>query len=654
MSDNAVNIIKINLPDGSIRELQSGSTVADLAKNISEGLLRNAVAAEIQGEVVGLDTILKDGDTVTILTSKDPKALAVLRHSTSHIMAQAVQKLFPGTKLAIGPSIENGFYYDFDIPGSALTPEDLAKIEEEMNALVKQELVFEKYSIPNVQQQITDFREEGEVYKAELLMEHAQHNPTLYLTKNKDGEVLWNDLCRGPHLPSTKFIKAFKLLNVAGAYWRGDEKNKMLQRIYATAFWTKDDLQAYLTQLEEAERRDHRKLGTQLDLFSIREEVGSGLVLWHPNLALIREQVENYWREEHRRRGYVIVNTPHIAKPDLWHISGHMDHYADNMFFVKADDQDFVLKPMNCPLHMLIYQANRYSYRNLPLRMAELGTVYRNERSGALAGMTRVRGFTQDDAHIFCTLDQFVDEIIAVIDFVDYTLKMFDMTYEVELSTRPEKFVGEIENWDKAEAGLKDALTKKGIPYEINEGDGAFYGPKIDFKLKDAIGRTWQGATVQLDFNLPQRFELKYQDKDGSMQTPVMLHRVIFGSMERFMGILVEHYAGAFPTWLAPEQVTVIPIADRHVDYAAEVYNKLRDQGFRVRIDDRSESMNYKIREAQNKKIPYMLVMGDKEIEECKVAIRARGRGQIGVLSVDEFASKLQNEVKTKGKEIVE
>lgn len=645
------NMINIILPDGSNIELEKDSTVSDLAGKISEGLKRNAVAGDINGKIVDITSKLSDGDKVRILTSKDPESIAVMRHSTSHIMAQAVQNLFPSAKLAIGPSIENGFYYDFDIPDHTLSIDDLPKIEEEMKNLIKQELTFECQLIKNPQEQVTDFREDGEIYKAELLTEHINDNPTLYITKNKEGKALWNDLCRGSHLPSSKFIKAFKLLSVAGAYWRGSEKNKMLQRIYATAFWSKEELDAYIHQLEEAEKRDHRKLGNQLDLFSVRDEVGSGLVLWHPNLAVLREEIENYWRREHRKRGYVIVNTPHIAKPDLWVQSGHMDHYSENMFMVKADDQDFVLKPMNCPFHMLIFQSNRHSYRSLPLRMAELGTVYRNERSGALSGMTRVRGFTQDDAHIFCTLDQFVDEIIGVIDFVDYTLKMFEMDYEVELSTRPESFVGSIENWDKAEAGLKEALDKKGLKYDINEGDGAFYGPKIDFKLKDAIGRTWQCATIQLDFNLPERFDLKYQEKDGSMQTPVMLHRVIFGSMERFAGMLIEHYSGAFPTWLAPEQVVVIPIADRHAEYAQSVYEALRDQEVRVRLDDRSESMNYKIRDAQTKKVPYMLVLGDKEIANSQVAVRARGKGDIGTKEVGEFVNLLKKEIETKGKE---
>ena len=590
---------------------------------------------------------------------KNNETLSILRHSTSHIMAQAVQKLFPSAKLAIGPAVENGFYYDFDLTdGHAFTEDDLSKIEDEMKNIVKQNLTFEKYVIPDVDAQIAEFKNEGEIYKAELLEEHKNDCPTLYLTKDKDGNVLFNDLCAGPHLPNTSFIKAnaFKLLKVAGAYWRGNEKNKMLQRIYATAFWNKEDLQGYLTFLEEAEKRDHRKLGAKLDLFSTREELGGGLVLWHPNLAVVREEIENYWRSEHRKRGYVIVNTPHIAKSKLWEISGHADHYRDNMFFIQKDedsDEQFILKPMNCPFHILIYQANRYSYRSLPLRMAELGTVYRKEKSGALSGLTRVQGFTQDDAHIFCTPEQLVDEINEIIDFVADTMAIFNMKFEVELSTRPESYVGEIENWNRAEAGLKEAMDRRGMKYEINEGDGAFYGPKIDFKVKDAIGRTWQCATIQLDFNLPERFDIKYQDKDGSMKTPVMLHRVIFGSMERFHGILIEHYAGAFPTWLAPTQVSVVPISnDKHTEYAETVYKKLRAAGIRANLDDRSESMNYKIREAlQDKKIPYVLLIGDKEIEANSVAVRARGIGQAGVMPVDEFIAKITEEIKSRSSE---
>ena len=590
---------------------------------------------------------------------KNESTLGVLRHSTSHIMAQAVQKLFPRAKLAIGPATDTGFYYDFDLTdGHAFTEEDLAKIEEEMKNIVKQNLTFEKYVIPDVDAQIAEFKSEGEIYKAELLEEHRNDNPTLYLTKDKEGNVLFNDLCAGPHLPNTSYIKpnAIKLLKVAGAYWRGNEKNKMLQRIYATAFWTKEDLADYLHFIEEAEKRDHRKLGAKLDLFSTRDELGGGLVLWHPNLAVVREEIENYWRTEHRKRGYVIVNTPHIAKSKLWEISGHADHYRENMFFIQKDedsDEQFILKPMNCPFHILIYQSNRYSYRSLPLRMAELGTVYRKEKSGALSGLTRVQGFTQDDAHVFCTPEQLVDEINEIIDFVADTMDIFKMDFEVELSTRPESYVGELENWNRAEAGLKEAMDRRGMKYEINEGDGAFYGPKIDFKVKDAIGRTWQCATIQLDFNLPERFGIKYQDKDGSMKTPVMLHRVIFGSMERFHGILIEHYAGAFPTWLAPTQVAIVPISnEKHVDFAEEVYKKMRNAGIRAKLDDRSESMNYKIRESlQDKKIPYVVVIGDKEIEQNALAVRARGIGQVGTISVDEFISKIENEILTRASE---
>ena len=587
---------------------------------------------------------------------KNNETLHILRHSASHIMAQAVQKLFPNAKLAIGPAVENGFYYDFDLENHAFSEEDLANIEAEMKNILKQNLVFEKYQIPDVQKQIEEFKAQGEIYKAELLEEHKNDNPTLYLTKDKDGNILFNDLCSGPHVPNTSFIKgnAIKLLKVAGAYWRGNEKNKMLQRIYATAFWTKEDLDKYLNFLEEAQKRDHRKVGSALDLFSVREEIGGGLVLWHPNLAIVREEIENYWRSEHRKRGYVIVHSPQIAKSKLWELSGHIDHYRENMFFIQKDSEDdeqYIVKPMNCPFHIMIYQANRHSYRSLPLRMAELGTVYRREKSGALSGLTRVQGFTQDDAHIFCTPEQLVDEINAIIDFVADTMKIFNMEFEVELSTRPESYVGDLKNWELAEAGLKEAMDKRGMNYEINEGDGAFYGPKIDFKVKDAIGRTWQCATIQLDFNLPERFDIKYQDKDGQLKTPVMLHRVIFGSMERFHGILIEHCA--FPMWLAPQQVCVVPIAERHNDYAKEIYDKLFKTGIRATLDDRSESMGYKIRDAlQGHKIPYVLVVGDKEIEENKVSIRIRGIGEAGKLTLDDFIAKAQDKIQSKTQDL--
>ncbi len=586
---------------------------------------------------------------------KNNETLHVLRHSASHIMAQAVQSLFPHAKLAIGPATDSGFYYDFDLDEHTFTQEDLVKIEEKMKEILKQNLSFEKVSVEDVDAQINEFKSQGEIYKAELLEEHRNDGPTLYLTKDKDGNVLFNDLCAGPHVPNTSYIKgnAIKLLKIAGAYWRGNEKNKMLQRIYATAFWNKEDLENYLHVLEEAEKRDHRKLGTQLDLFSVREEIGGGLVLWHPNLATVREEIENYWRTEHRKRGYVIVNTPQIAKSKLWEISGHIDHYRENMFFIQKeneDDEQYIVKPMNCPFHIMIYQANRHSYRSLPLRMAELGTVYRKEKSGALSGLTRVQGFTQDDAHIFCTPEQLVDEINGIIDFVADTMDIFKMSFEVELSTRPESYVGKLENWNLAEAGLKEAMDRRGMKYDINEGDGAFYGPKIDFKVKDAIGRTWQCATIQLDFNLPERFDIKYQDKDGQLKTPVMLHRVIFGSMERFHGILIEHFAGAFPTWLAPTQVSVVPISnEKHADFAENVYKKLRENGIRAILDDRSESMNYRIREnLQDKKVPYVVVVGDKEQESNSVAIRQRGVGQIGTKSVDEFVEMILDEIKTR------
>lgn len=586
---------------------------------------------------------------------KNKETLHVLRHSASHIMAQAVQSLFPHAKLAIGPATDTGFYYDFDLDEHTFTEEDLTKIEDKMKEILKQNLTFEKYDVEDVDAKIAEFKAQGEIYKAELLEEHRNDHPTLYLTKDKDGNVLFNDLCAGPHVPNTSYIKgnAIKLLKVAGAYWRGNEKNKMLQRIYATAFWTKEDLADYLHMLEEAEKRDHRKLGAKLDLFSVREEIGAGLVLWHPNLYTVREEIENYWRTEHRKRGYVIVQTPQLAKSKLWELSGHIDHYKENMFFIQKeneDDDQYIVKPMNCPFHILIYQSQRHSYRSLPLRMAELGTVYRREKSGALSGLTRVQGFTQDDAHIFCTPEQLVDEINNIIDFVADTMAIFKMGFEVELSTRPESYVGSIENWDLAEAGLKEAMDKRGMKYDINEGDGAFYGPKIDFKVKDAIGRTWQCATIQLDFNLPERFDIKYQDKDGQLKTPVMLHRVIFGSMERFHGILIEHFAGAFPTWLAPTQVAVVPISnEKHADFAEKVYKKLREQGIRAYLDDRSESMNYRIREnLQDKKVPYVAVVGDKEIDANSVAVRQRGVGQIGTKTVDEFVDMILDEIKTR------
>lgn len=636
--------IKITLKDGSVKEFAAGTTLLDIAKSISQKLGKQALLAVVDGVNKDLSDKLEHDAAVEFVTLDTPEGLHAIRHTAAHVMAQAIQHLFPDVKFAIGPAIANGFYYDLDSEHT-FTPEDLQAIEKEMAKIVKQNIPLQRAELPR-SEALAMFAAKDEKYKVELINDLPED---AIISTYTQGD--FTDLCAGPHCPSTGRVKAFKLQSIAGAYWRGNEKNKMLQRIYATAYWNKEDLQDYLTFIEEAEKRDHRKLGTQLDLFSTREELGGGLVLWHPNLATVREQIENYWREEHRKRGYVIVNTPQIAKSKLWEISGHMDHYKENMFFVQKDedsDEQFVVKPMNCPFHILIYQANRYSYRSLPLRMAELGTVYRKEKSGALAGLTRVQGFTQDDAHIFCTPEQLVDEINAIIDFVADTMAIFKMSFEVELSTRPESFVGEIENWNKAEAGLKEAMDRRGMKYEINEGDGAFYGPKIDFKVKDAIGRTWQCATIQLDFNLPARFDIKYQDKDGSMKTPIMLHRVIFGSMERFHGILIEHYAGAFPTWLAPTQVSIVPISnEKHADFAEQVYKKMRAAGIRVKLDDRSESMNYKIRESlQDKKIPYVCVIGDKEIEAGAVAVRKRGVGQVGTKSVDEFISEIEQEIK--------
>lgn len=649
MSNITENLISIILPDGSKMEVEKDSTVADVAKKIAEGLFKKAIAAKVNDQVVDLYTPLEDGQEVKILTSNDEESLNVLRHSTAHIMAQAVQNLFPQAKIAIGPNISTGFYYDFLIPEHNLTPEDLPKIEEEMKKIIKSTQKFVKKPIQNPKATLEEFKKAGEKYKAELLEEYANQNPTLYACVDTDGNAVWNDFCRGPHIPDTRFIKTFKLLSVAGAYWRGDEKNDVLQRIYGTAFWKKEDLEAYLEWLKEAEKRDHRKLGNQLDLFSIKEECGPGLILWHPNLSVVREEIENYWRSEHRKRGYDIVYSPHIAKSKLWDISGHNSHFKENMFYMDIDDQEYVLKPMNCPFHILIYQAQRRSYRHLPLRWGELGTVYRYEKSGALHGMTRVRGFTQDDAHIFCTPEQFIDEIKAIIDFVDYTLKLFGMTYTVELSTRPEgKSVGSIEIWEKAEAGLKQALADYNMDYELNEGDGAFYGPKIDFKLKDAIGRTWQGATIQLDFNLPERFDLKYSASSGNLETPVMIHRVIFGTMERFIGVLIEHYAGAFPSWLSPDQVLIIPVSEKHFDYSEKVTKQLKDAGFRARLDDRSETVGHKIREGQLSKVPYMLILGDKEIEANNITLRVRSKGDIGSKDLNEFISKLREEIDSK------
>ncbi|MBU6450361.1 MAG: threonine--tRNA ligase [Cyanobacteria bacterium REEB67] len=641
--------IKVKLPDGSSRSVNSGESSAELAKSISQGLYRNAVGALINGELLDLYTPLKEGDEVKILTAKDPEAIELLRHSTAHVMAQAVQNIFPGAKIAIGPTIDDGFYYDFEIADHTLTPDDLGKIEAEMKKIADANQRLVRYNIPDVDKQLDEFRSQGEKFKVELLTEHRDHNPTLYLMQDKDGKTIWNDLCRGPHLPSTKDIKAFKLLKVSGSYWRGDEKKEHLQRIYATAWWSKQDLEDYLKRLEEAEKRDHRKLSKELDLFSTHDEVGPGLIFWHPNLATVRDCIETYWRAEHRKRGYVFVYTPHIANEQLFAISGHLENYSENMYSpMDIDGQPYRAKPMNCPGHIMIYKSKLHSYRDLPIRMAELGTVYRYERSGVLHGMLRVRGFTQDDSHIFCTPEQLEDEIGGIVDLIESLMTTFGYTYKAYLATKPEKALGSDEEWDFATKALEGAMKKRGMPYEVDAGGGAFYAPKIDVKLFDAIGREWQGPTVQVDLNLPDRFDVCYIGQDGNRHKAIMVHRAVLGSLERFVGGLIEHYAGAFPLWLAPTQVVVMPISDRHADEAKKLVALLADNDIRVQLDERSETVNYRIREAQVQQIPYMVVLGDKEVEAGIVAVRHRRGGSLGTMKPEELLAKLKEEIRTK------
>ncbi len=645
MTQSQVAPVEVLLPDGSKKSMEPGSTAADLAKSISEGLFRKSVGALINKEICDLYTELKQGDVVQILTEKDKESIELLRHSTAHVMAEAVQSLFPQARIAIGPTIEDGFYYDFEIPDHNITSDDLTKIEERMTEIVKQNQQIVRHCIENVDEQIAIFKQQGEKFKAELLEEHRDHNPTLYLMKDKDGTVVWNDLCRGPHLPNTSFIKAFKLMKVSGSYWRADEKREHLQRVYATAWWSKKDLDDYLKKLEEAEKRDHRKLAKQLDLFSVHEEVGPGLIFWHPNLATVRDVIEDFWRKEHRRRGYQFVYTPHIASEELYRVSGHLENYGENMYApMDIDGDPYRCKPMNCPGHIMIYKNRLRSYRDLPLRFAELGTVYRYERSGVLHGMLRVRGFTQDDSHIFCTPEQLEGEIDGVLDLIDKLMTTFGYTYKCYLSTRPEKYLGTDEEWAMATGGLESALIKRGIDYEVDEGGGVFYAPKIDVKLFDAIGREWQGPTIQVDLNLPKRFDVSYIGEDGSRHQAVMVHRAVLGSMERFCGGLIEHYAGSFPFWLAPTQVAVLPIADRHHDFCDKLMTRLLDNDFRAQLDARAETVNYRIREAQMQQTPYMVVIGDKEQEEGKVALRHRRDGQIGLLTVDELIERFKKE----------
>jgi len=563
--------------------------------------------------------------------------LDIMRHSTAHVMAHAVRNLFPGVKIAIGPSIEDGFYYDFDNP-TPFTPEDLGKIEEEMRRIISADAKFLRRDINKAEAERI-FADEP--YKLELIREIPEETVTIY---EEDGFI---DLCRGPHVESTGKIGAFKLLSIAGAYWRGDERNKMLQRIYGTAWETPEQLADYLHKLEEAERRDHRKIGRELELFSIEDEVGPGLVLWHPKGALVRKIIEDFWRDEHYKGGYELVMTPHIAKQELWATSGHLDFFAENMYGpMEVEGAAYRIKPMNCPFHLAIYKSKVRSYREMPIRWAELGTVYRFERSGTLHGLIRVRGFTQDDAHILCREDQLDEEIKRVLNFVISMLSRFGFNeYGVYLSTMPEKHVGEVESWEKATAALKSALDDKGLDYKVDEGGGAFYGPKIDVKIKDAIGREHQCSTIQVDFNEPERFDITYIGEDGERHRPIMIHRALLGSLERFFAVLVEHYAGAFPLWLSPVQVMLIPIADRHISYCETVVSKLTEAGLRAKIDKRNEKTGFKIREAQIQKIPYMLVVGDREVENGEVSVRARDKGDLGAQNMDEFISAIKQEL---------
>ena len=631
--------IRVTLPDGSERVLAEGTTVRDLAASIGAGLAKAAIAGKIDGAEVDLVAPLVEGARVEIITEKSPEALEIIRHSTSHLMAQAVKELFPQAKVTIGPAVENGFYYDFDVD-HAFTPEDLEKIEARMRELAKADLKIERQDLVK-NEAIRLFTEMGEPYKIELIEAIGDNTVSLY----RQGDFV--DLCRGPHLPSTSFCKAFKLTTLAGAYWRGDEKNKMLQRVYGTAFADKKELDAYLERLEEAKRRDHRKLGRELDLFSFSDEVGAGFAIWHPKGAMLRTILEDFERKEHLKRGYDIVVGPQILKTELWQRSGHYDNYRENMYFTEVEGQGFGIKPMNCLSHMMIYKSQLRSYRDLPLRFFELGTVHRHERAGVLHGLLRVRCFTQDDAHILCAPEQLDAEIKGVISFVNDVMAIFGFEYEMELSTRPEKSIGSDEDWERATGALLGALKASGRPYEINEGDGAFYGPKIDIKLRDSLDRRWQCATIQCDFTLPERFDLTYVDADGNRKRPVMVHRVILGSIERFIGVLIEHFAGNFPLWLSPVQAVVLTVTDSQIPYASEVFELLRARGIRVQKDFRNEKLGHTIREAQLQKIPYMLVVGDKEVENGTVTPRFRDGSNIAAMQPDEFASFVHEEVKS-------
>jgi threonyl-tRNA synthetase len=632
-----MNKISVSLPDGSIKELDQGATLYDLAASIGAGLAKASIAGKIDGRLVDLHSTLENGATVEIITEKSPEALEIIRHSTSHLMAQAVKALFPKAKVTIGPAIENGFYYDFDVD-VPFSPEDLEKIEAKMKDLAKANLKVERQVLTKAEA-IKLFQDMGEEYKVELIEDLDAEMVSLY----RQGDFI--DLCRGPHLPSTGFCRAFRLTSIAGAYWRGDENRKMLQRIYGTAFADKKELDAYLARLEEAKRRDHRKLGRELDLFSFSDEVGAGLVIWHPKGAMLRTILEDFERKEHLKRGYDIVLGPQILKKELWERSGHYENYRENMYFTEIDGQSYGIKPMNCLSHMMIYKSQLRSYRDLPLRYFELGTVHRHERAGVLHGLLRVRGFTQDDAHILCTPEQLDAEIKGVISFVNDVMGIFGFEYEMELSTRPEKSIGSDEDWERATCALLGALKDSGRPFEINEGDGAFYGPKIDIKLRDALDRRWQCATIQCDFTLPDRFDLTYVDADGERKRPVMVHRVVLGAIERFVGVLIEHFAGNFPVWLSPVQAIIVTVTDNQIPYAQKVSEDMRSAGLRVEKDFRNEKLGFKIREAQLQKIPYMLVIGDKEVETGTVAPRFRDGKNLSSMKPCDFVEYIKDEV---------
>ena len=630
--------VKIILPDGSAKEYAAGTTLGEAVKQLSNSLAKKVLAANVNGELTDLREELVDGSEVAFLTFEEDGGKHTLRHTASHILAQAVKRLWPEAKLAIGPAIDKGFYYDIDMEHT-LTPEDLGKIEKEMSRIVKENLPITKSVMPR-QEAIEFFKSKNEDYKVELIEDLPEDAVISCYTQGD-----FTDLCAGPHVAATGKVKAFKLQSIAGAYWRGDEKNKMLQRIYGTAFEKKEELDAYLHLLEEAAKRDHRKLGKELGLFVIKEE-GPGFPFFLPKGMALRNELENFWREVHHEFDYEEIRTPIILNKQLWETSGHWFHYRENMYTTIIDDEEYAIKPMNCPGGILVYQNEMHSYRDFPLRYAELGLVHRHELSGALHGLFRVRAFTQDDAHVFMLPDQMQSELMKVIELFDRIYSQFGLKYHVELSTKPDNAMGDDAIWEAATEALRNAIEAKGIPYVINPGDGAFYGPKLDYHIEDSLGRTWQCGTIQLDMNLPERFQIEYVGEDGQKHRPIMIHRACFGSMERFIGILTEHYAGAFPTWMAPVQVKILPISEKHVEYAKELAKQMHRDYVRVEVDDRSEKIGYKIRQAQMAKVPYMLVVGDKEVEEGTVNVRKHGGDELGSVPFDEFFNSIKIEIK--------